>query len=90
MNARCQKPRALLPFAIVSFLDKRAYCEIIAKVVLRPVYSGVTEGTIGKRVLISLSFSLHFLANCCIVIFPRALVFRYVFVLCYGYFSFDL
>ena len=72
------KTRALLPFAIVSFLDKRAYCEIIAKVVLRPVYSGVTERTIGKRVLISLSFSLHFLANCCIVIFPRALVFRYV------------
>ena len=41
--------------------------ELIAKVtalILRLVYSGVTERTIGKRVFIALSLSLHFSVNC--------------------------
>ena len=40
--------------------------KLIAKVIafiLRLVYSGVTERTIGKRVFIPLSLSLHFLVN---------------------------
>ena len=87
-----KKPCALSPFAIVSFLDKRELIitKVIAKLILRLVYSGVTERTIGKRVFISLSFSLHFLTNCCIIRFPCARVFRYVFLLCCGYFSFNL
>ena len=69
---------------------REVIAKVIAKVILRLAYSGVTGRTIGKRVFISLSFSLHFLANFYIVMFPRAQVFRYVFVLCYGYFSFNL
>ena len=39
------KPRALSPFAIVSFLDKRELItKVIAKVILRLVYSGVQKG----------------------------------------------
>ena len=36
--------------------------DLIAKVILRLAYSGVTDRTVGKRVFffISLSFSLHF------------------------------
>ena len=53
------------------------------KVILRLVYSGATERTICKRVFISLSFSLHFLANCCIAIFPRVRVYMFDMYLCY-------
>ena len=75
-------PRSLVRcyLAIVSWI-RELLAKVVVKVILRLVYSGVTERTISKRVFISLLFSLHFLANCC-VIFPRARVFRYVFVLC--------
>ena len=54
--------------------------------ILRLVYSGVTERTISKHVFISLSFSLHFLVNCCIIGFPHACVCYSVFVSCNGHF----
>ena len=85
------KPRALSLFAIVSFLDKRELItKVIAKVILRLVYSDAQRGQSVSVYLFPCRFSLHFLANCRIIRFPRARVFRYVFVLCYGYFSFNL
>ena len=66
--------------------------DLIAKIILRLAYSGVTDRTVGKRVffLFPCRFRCIFLANFHIVMFPRAHVFRYVFVLCYGHFSFNL
>ena len=49
-------------FAIGSFLDKKAFC----KGYCVNLATRVIERTIDERVFISLSFLLHFLANCCI------------------------
>ena len=76
----------VVTFAINGFLDERAYCESYCDLRIQALQRGQSVSVY----LFPCRFRCFFLANFYIVMSPRARVFRYVFGLCYGYFSFNL